>query len=102
MKYKKIFLVILFLTLSLVFVYSVNKISFLSKEKREVKEEIKDKKEIKKEEKLEKNIEIKQERPIENKIKEVKEQEETKIINGLPNISNVLSISEKPIVNKKI
>ena len=101
MKYKKIFLVILFLTLSLVFIYSVKKISFLSKEKREVKEEIKDKKEIKKEEKLEKNIEIKQERQIENKIKEVKEQEETKIINGLPNISNVLSISEKPIVNKK-
>ena len=76
-------------------IYAINKISFLSKTKELKKEiQVKEEKEIKK-------IEEKQEK-VEKHIEEVKEAEkediktkENKTINVLPNISNILVITEK-------
>ena len=101
MKKKKLLFIIFIFTTFLSLIYAINKISFLSKTKELKKEiQVKEEKEIKKieekQEKVEKHIE-----EIKEEVKEDIKTKENKTINGLPNISNVLSISEKPIVNKK-
>lgn len=103
MKKKKLLFIIFIFTTFLSLIYVINKISFLSKTK-ELKKEIKVKEEKEKEKEI-KKIEEKQEK-VEKHIEDIKEEvkedikaKENKTINVLPNISNILVITEKR--NKK-